>query len=116
MDARYTRCSTTQARSSLLCLCVFHIVFLGVNILSCLLAFQGLAPTLMVARVALASPDTVVHANSGGMSDLEFQAQSVGLGTSHIFGAHPRAGELDSGSKLSGADEKRERSETLMKL
>ena len=69
----------------------------------------------MVARVALASPDTVVHANSGGMSDLEFQAQSVGLGTSHIFGAHPRAGELDSGSKSCEADEKKGRSDILTK-
>ncbi len=93
--------------------CASFLFYLG-NILSSFLTPQGLAPTLMVARVALASPDTVVHANSGGMSDLEFQAQSVGLGTS-IFAPHPQAGDLDSGSKSSEADEKRGRNETLTK-
>lgn len=68
----------------------------------------------MVARVAIASSDTVVHANSGGLSDLEFQAQSMGLATSHIFGSRPQGSE-SSMERSSEADEKRGENETLTK-
>ena len=69
----------------------------------------------MVARVALTSSSSAVNASSAGMSDLEFQGQSVGIATSHIVGLRPQAGELGVGSKLSHADEKRERSDTSTK-
>ncbi|KJA18999.1 hypothetical protein HYPSUDRAFT_1096887 [Hypholoma sublateritium FD-334 SS-4] len=75
----------------------------------------GMAPTVMVARVALASSGTVVHANSGAMTDLEFHAQSLGLATSHILGTRPQAGDSGTESRSSQTDEKKGGTEMLTK-
>ena len=78
-------------------------------------SLKGIAPTVMVASVAAASHETVVHANSEGLSDLEFQARSRGLPTSCISGECLQPGDSSAESRSSGDDEKRETNDASTK-